>query len=191
MTKTYFTADTHFGHRAIISMCARPFSSIEEHDATLVDLWNGVVRPNDEVWHLGDFSYRAGEGGAERILRKLNGCIHLVKGNHDRHGVTSLPQWASVQDFKEIKLDGQRISLFHYGMRTWPAQWHDSIQLYGHSHTRLPGNSRSLDVGVDAWNYVPVDIEQIRARMATLPEWKPEEIGPEVDGDATDPGYRG
>lgn len=71
------------------------------------------------------------------------------------------------------------------------AQWHDSIQLYGHSHTRLPGNSRSLDVGVDAWNYMPIDIEQIRARMATLTEWKQEEVGPEPEEAADDTGYRG
>ena len=181
MAKVHFTADTHFGHRSILRMCQRQFDSIEEHDATLVELWNSVVRPNDEVWHLGDFSYRAGVEHAERILKKLNGRIHLVRGNHDRPAVLQLTQWASVQDFAEIKLDGQRISLFHYGMRTWPAQWHNSIQLYGHSHTRLPGNTRSLDVGVDAWGYMPVDIEQIRARMATLPEWRPEEVGDEPE----------
>lgn len=26
----YFTADTHFGHEAIIKMCQRPFESIED-----------------------------------------------------------------------------------------------------------------------------------------------------------------
>ncbi|RYG87688.1 MAG: hypothetical protein EON59_06705 [Alphaproteobacteria bacterium] len=57
--------------------------------------------------------------------------------------------------------------------------------------TRLPGNSRSLDVGVDAWNYVPIDIEQIRARMAILPEWTPEEVGPDPEEATDDTGYRG
>ena len=39
---------------------------------------------------------------------------------------------------------------------------------------------------------MPIDIEQIWARMATLPEWKPEEVGPKPDEEATDDtGYRG
>ena len=28
----YFTADMHFGHRAIINMQSRPFESVEGHD---------------------------------------------------------------------------------------------------------------------------------------------------------------
>ena len=186
---THFTADTHFGHKNIIRSCDRPFDTIEEHDAHLIDMWNAVVRKGDDVYHLGDFSYRAGVEHAERILKKLNGRVHLIKGNHDRPAVLQLP-WASVQDFLEIKLDGQRISLFHYGMRTWPAQWHGSIQLYGHSHTRLPGNSRSLDVGVDAWSYMPTNIEQIRARMAELPEWQPEEVHAEEFDEDVDQGFK-
>jgi calcineurin-like phosphoesterase family protein len=35
-------------------------------DAAMVARWNEVVRPNDDVWHLGDFALkiRAAEGGA-------------------------------------------------------------------------------------------------------------------------------
>ena len=39
----FFTSDTHFGHSKIIDYCKRPFSSIEEHDKTLIQNWNNVV----------------------------------------------------------------------------------------------------------------------------------------------------
>lgn len=43
---------------------------------------NEVVRPDDEVWHLGDFAMRDDLVG--KILPRLNGRHHLVMGNHDR-----------------------------------------------------------------------------------------------------------
>ncbi len=56
----HFTADTHFGHEGMMDgrmTWPRPFGSIEEHDETLIANWNAVVRPGDEIWHLGDFAY--------------------------------------------------------------------------------------------------------------------------------------
>ncbi len=45
--------------------------------------------------------------------------------------------------------------------------------LYGHSHGSLPGNSQSVDVGVDnGWGYKPVTLAQIEQRLKTLPEYK-------------------
>ena len=69
----------------------------------------------------------------------------------------------------DITVDGTRLILCHYGMRVWPAMHRGALQLYGHSHGRLPGNSLSCDIGVDDWGYAPVSLPQIRARLATLP----------------------
>jgi len=32
----WYTADTHFGHENVMKFCDRPFSSVEEMDATLI-----------------------------------------------------------------------------------------------------------------------------------------------------------
>ena len=42
------------------------------------------VKENDIVYHLGDFSF-GGKDNVEKFLKKLNGKIILVKGNHDRY----------------------------------------------------------------------------------------------------------
>ena len=92
----WLTSDTHFGHASVIAMCDRPFADVEEMDAALTERWNALVRPRDTVWHLGDFSLGP-KGTAERRFRRLNGSIHLVRGNHDGDDVVKGCAWASVQ----------------------------------------------------------------------------------------------
>jgi calcineurin-like phosphoesterase family protein len=154
----YFTADTHFGHAAIIEHSQRPFSTVAEMDAVLVANWNAVIQPRDTVYHLGDFCYKAVKS-PEAYLRKLNGTIHLTRGNHDSETARICADtFASVSDLLEVIIEGQRIVLCHYAMRVWPKSHHGSWHLYGHSHGTLPpeAGSKSLDIGVDCHNYYPV-----------------------------------
>ena len=55
----YFTSDHHFWHTNIIQYCNRPFVSIEEMNEVLIQNWNDLVLPEDEVYYLGDFSMAA------------------------------------------------------------------------------------------------------------------------------------
>ena len=86
MSEVYFTADSHFGHRGIITFPAtkpyRPFTTIEEHDEALIEKWNSVVQPKDIVFHLGDFCF--GKRHIQ-IAGRLNGNKRLVMGNHDMY----------------------------------------------------------------------------------------------------------
>ena len=56
MGKTFFIADTHFGHNAIIGYENRPFADIEEMDEHIIKCWNGTVTADDKVFIIGDFS---------------------------------------------------------------------------------------------------------------------------------------
>ena len=174
MTKTFFTADTHFGHRGVLGMCQRPFTDIEEHDAALVAAWNAVVGPRDTVWHLGDFALGASPERCADLFRRLRGRKRLVRGNHDRRRVLDLA-WESQDDIASVVVEGQRLILCHYGMRAWPGAFRGSLHLYGHTHGLLPDTAQSCDVGVDRWSYRPASLEEIRERMAATPDI-PEEI---------------
>ena len=90
MPKTWFTADTHLGHANTIKHCARPFGTAQEMDAVLIATWNAVVRADDGIWHLGDFSYRSAKAPAD-CLSRLNGRKHLVWGNHDTEQSKTAP----------------------------------------------------------------------------------------------------
>lgn len=182
--KTWWVSDTHFFHKNIILYSNRPFASKEEMEArsiqlesvkrmndAMVQAWNDKVSPEDTVWHLGDFALTKDRDGASRILDKLNGHKHLVRGNHDPSWVCNLPQWESVQDYKEQRIEGKNIVLCHYAMRVWNRSHHGALMFYGHSHATLPGNSQSVDVGVDNWDYAPIGLDEILARLKTLPPY--------------------
>ena len=169
MTKTWFTADTHLGHANIIKHCNRPFAGAEEMDAALIATWNAVVRKDDDIWHLGDFAYRSAKAPAD-YLRRLNGRKHLIWGNHDTEQSRTATGWVSSQAYAEITVEGTRVVLFHYGMRTWRGVGRGTLHLYGHSHGRLPGDRQCCDAGVDAWDYRPVMLREIQAFLKTQAE---------------------
>lgn len=80
--KIFVIADTHFGHKNIIDYCNRPFSSVEEMDATLIKNWNETVSNDDVIIHLGDLGLGKKEYIAS-IVSQLNGKKILILGNHD------------------------------------------------------------------------------------------------------------
>lgn len=161
----WFTADTHFGHERIIELCKRPFASVKEMDEELIKRWNDRVKPHDEVVHVGDFSWDA----QRPYLARLNGNKILIRGNHDHNITVMKANWDGVYDLWEVPVCDDQVTLCHYALKVWNKAHKGALHLYGHSHGRLPGDNQSLDVGVDCWDYRPVSIEEIKARMATLP----------------------
>jgi calcineurin-like phosphoesterase family protein len=179
---TFLIADTHFGHGAIIRMCARPFSDVREMDDTMRDLWNATVRPEDTAVHLGDFAHRYPVERLPRLFASLNGKKHLIKGNHDDKHTLELP-WESVRDIGYTSVDSQLLVLCHYALRTWPKIRKGALMLYGHSHGRLPGNVQSCDIGVDVLGFAPVRLSTIKAHLATLPLMNDPEARDEFEND--------
>lgn len=78
----FYTADLHLGYFPILHDTARPFASVEQMDRVLIDNWNARVGRDDTVYIVGDFSYNGGEAPTQ-YLSRLNGTLHLIRGNHD------------------------------------------------------------------------------------------------------------
>ena len=81
--KTFVISDTHFSHRNIIEYCSRPFPLVQEMDETMIRNWNNVVSDDDLVYHVGDFGLTRHYSYLINIMRRLNGKIILLRGNHD------------------------------------------------------------------------------------------------------------
>ena len=174
----WFTSDTHFGHRNILKFCNRPWDTVEEMDAALIENWNRVVKPEDIVFHLGDFAY-ATNGRWKEIINSLNGHIYLIVGNHDElryPGHQTFDLFEGVASQLLLDIDGRYVYLNHYPFLCYGGVYrgpnHAVIQLYGHVHSN-PNNENKdtsrldmtfpyqYDVGVDNNNYYPVSWNQI------------------------------
>lgn len=166
MQDIYITSDSHFNHTNIIKYCNRPFMNVGDMNESLINNWNERIRPNDIVYHLGDFGF--GEA-CKKIFKRLNGNKCLIVGNHDRTDTFDYG-WGWVKDVHQLKVDGQSIWLSHYPHRSWPKSFHGSWHLFGHVHGRMEPLGFSFDVGVDAWNYYPVSYEQIKNKILYLKE---------------------
>lgn len=176
----FFTSDTHIGHRGnpnkpgdrggIIGMAKRPYKTIEEHDEDLIRRWNAKVGPDDTVWHLGDFAM-GDQTRVPQIVARLNGRINLCWGNHDhqRKYEAFRDVFASIQDVAIVDIDKHNsVFLSHYAHRVWPRSHRGRFHFFGHSHGGTPPIARSIDVGVDCWNYEPVTFAEIVKRLKSL-----------------------
>ncbi len=178
MSNTWWTSDTHFGHRNIIRYCDRPYSSVEEMDEAIIKEWNNKVGPEDIVYHLGDFSFYRKVDVAISLLERLNGDIFFIKGNHDSDQFLKKAMMSSsvlgVKDIHSVKIDDpdaphgkQRIVMCHYAMEIWDRAHYGAWHLFGHSHGTLPDNldKMRLDVGLDNHDMKILSYEDIKIAM--------------------------
>jgi len=165
MSKTFLIGDTHFGHANILTFKTnegnplRPFTSILEHDETLIQNWNNTVSPNDKVYHLGDIGFKSWAKLSETLAR-LNGTKVLIKGNHDNF---KLSQYA--QHFKDVRgshtLD--KFILTHIPIHPESlARWR--ANLHGHLHSNSLDDDRYMNLSVEQIDFTPVDFEFIRSK---------------------------
>jgi len=169
---TFFLSDTHYSHSAIITYCDRGFKDVGEMNEALIRNYQEVVRPGDDVYHLGDFAM----WDHLNILRRLPGNKHLILGNHDykhRKKLRDSGLFIWIKDTFQLKTPTeenprQTIWLSHYSHQTWPQKGKGAWHLFGHSHGNLPGIGMSFDVGVDCCDYSPISLEQVKKRFKKL-----------------------
>jgi calcineurin-like phosphoesterase family protein len=188
--ETWYTADLHVGHSLVAGK--RGFKTPETHDAELARRWDNTVAAADTIWVLGDISAggRIGQAHALRWLAERPGTKHLITGNHDRvhpmhpdahkHLPAYLEIFATVQQSAHRTIAGQPILLSHfpYMDSTDPDDVHARFDqwrlpnmgawlLHGHLHNaRKTSSSRSIHIGLDAWNLSPVSINSIARIIA-------------------------
>jgi calcineurin-like phosphoesterase family protein len=119
---------------------------------------------------LGDFAFGNHEA-VNNYIKKLNGSIIFVKGNHDR----GLETWCKINGQKlhesyTFKIYGEEIFMAHFAHRVWHKSHYGTIHAYGHSHDMLPPLGLSMDAGVDGNNFKPHNIKDFIKRMEPIRE---------------------
>lgn len=139
----YYIADCHFGHEKVRELDKRPFDSVEQMDAYMIENWNQTVRrKKDEVVILGDFCMGKGERVNE-LLSCLNGKKYLITGNHDsvflrdKRFNTELFEW--IRPYAELHDNNRKVVLSHYPIICYNGQYHGKTgyMLYGHVHNTM------------------------------------------------------
>lgn len=152
----WLTSDPHYGCQKLVERSRTQFASIEEHDATLMELTNKYVQPNDTLVIVGDFC-KEKPGRYRPLIQCKN--IFYVLGNHDQEGKIRAVFGGNVGTQKMMKLtNGERVLCAHHPQCFWDRSHYGVYHAYGHLHWNLkretmmniglPGR-RSHDVGVD------------------------------------------
>ena len=174
----WFSSDLHLNHTNILRYDNREFSTIKEHDETIINNWNKEVAPNGNVLFLGDFCF-GDSSTAENYIKRLNGNIIFIKGNHEKplcgYLTKNKLKW---YDYLEIKVRDetlerkwQGLCLFHYPIFEWNKGHHGSWHLHGHCHGNCEINKNNtstkkmLDMGTNLWKYTPVSYRRIKSIM--------------------------
>ena len=164
MSEIFVTSDTHFNHGRIIEYCDRPFVTVEEMNEALVENWNRVVGKDDVVYHCGDFAM----GGAAEIgsfVKRLNGRIKLIKGNHDRYGSSRLRDCGFAEVYDRPIIIQDYLILSHAPMDTMVGRELPFFNIYGHVHDDSRYATMAFSgacVCVERWNYAPVSLEDLK-----------------------------
>lgn len=162
MPNIWLISDTHFGQESICSFKLsdgsklRPWDNVDKMDEELIERWNGVVKPNDTIYHLGDVVYNR---KALATISKLNGSKRLILGNHDIFDYSDYAKY-----FKRLhgsfKLDD--LLLTHIPVHTNSiAKW-TVCNIHGHIHNHDIPDGRYFNVSVERINYTPISLEDLR-----------------------------
>ena len=165
----YFTSDLHLGHENCISMCNRPFSSVDEMNEKLIDNWNKRVHKNDTVYIVGDFAYRSAVS-PEEYIKRLKGNKYLIIGNHDRSwigGVDLSKYFIGWSSYAVINTGKGKATLCHFPMLAFEGKY----LIHGHIHNNvnrpywscLKTMENALNAGVDINGYAPATFDELVA----------------------------
>lgn len=160
----YIISDTHFYHEHITGtkgFCKtrKHFSGSKEMNETIIDNWNAVVGAEDTVYHLGDIGLGRRRDVLE-ILKRLNGRIYFVRGNHDcSRDLTVFEKESPIlleePKFKIIpmgtikKRKGIMYYLTHYPQKLGASRL-KIRNLCGHLHESESSDPNVLNVGIDS-----------------------------------------
>lgn len=173
--RIFVTSDLHINHNREFIFKPRNFESISEMNEAIVSRWNEVVTPDDEVYVLGDLML-GDSASAIEYIKRLNGTLHIVCGNHDTDArinlYYSLPNVAEVTWALRLNYKKFHFFLTHFPCLTGNLEKESLTQctcnLYGHTHQKSNFYNDMpfmYHVGVDSHNCYPVLLDDIIKEM--------------------------
>jgi len=157
----YFTSDLHFGHRNVIRYCNRPFDTVAEMNAEIIENWNNVVTDKDRVFVVGDVALCRTEE-AKGYITQLNGHKICIRGNHDGHEKHMLKVGFDEFHYSlDYEMPDGRIALLnHYPIPRDLFSEYDLL-IHGHIHHGPRVRGQRLNVSCEIWDFSPVSVDRL------------------------------
>lgn len=150
-----------FGQERSRIISKRPYNSVEEMTEDLIAKWNETVKPEDTVYHCGDF-------GLYKYRKLLNGKIVLICGNYeDDISDEELYKYGFDEVHRgtySIKYNDTIITMQHEPYKIRDKRHLNKsgiINLFGHLHKLCLAKEYGVNVGVDLHNFKPIDIDTV------------------------------
>lgn len=159
MSKVFFIADTHFGHRNICKYRSQ-FSSPQEHDELLISNWNKVViKKKYQVWVLGDMCICNDKYNFDDLIKGLNGTIRIITGNH-----------CYLPAYKNLRIETGLVKKYGFWLShcpIHPQELRGHKNIHGHIHDKTIDDDRYICVCPEHIDYKPIELEEIRLTQPT------------------------
>jgi len=161
ISKVFLVGDLHLNHSKIIKYCYRPFKSVRQMNRILVNNWNKTINKNDIVFFLGDLVLGRKRNKIQHWLKKLNGNIYFIRGNHDRGNLKNILYFNKCI----IHFKGREFCLIHDPKKE--INWNDWI-IHSHTHNNniqmypfINKRNKTVNVGVELTDYKPISLAYI------------------------------
>lgn len=177
-------SDWHLNHDREFIWKARGFESVEQMNFAIVERHNFMVRPDEDVYVLGDLMLGPDMTLTTNLMRQMNGKFHIVRGNHctDRRWelYKTLPNVVETENSIYLKYLG-----YHFYMSHFPSLTGNNdkflkqmtLNLFGHTHQKehfFENNFWMYNVAMDAHDCYPCNLNDIIQEMKT--QWTDNQI---------------
>lgn len=168
-------SDWHLNHNREFIWKARGFESVEQMNFAIVERHNFMVRPDEDVYILGDLMLGSDMTLTTNLMRQMNGKFHIVRGNHDTDR-----RWEIYQTLANVVETKNSIYLKHQGYHFYMSHFPSltgnndkflkqmTLNLFGHTHQKehfFEDNFWMYNVAMDAHNCYPCNLNDIIQEM--------------------------
>ena len=169
MSKVYFISDLHLGHRNILKYRSH-FSSIEDHDNTIIENIMTVANKRNILWILGDVIFERGEDNRYyNMVKRISDSfesLNIVIGNHDtdNHYRQQLlfDLWKDGVYNKVHSLVGYKDSwLTHCPIHPEEIRKKQMV-IHGHTHNHIIDDPRYFNACCEHVDYTPINYQVIK-----------------------------
>lgn len=183
MRDTWVISDTHLFHTNILKFTdsntgklvrGDRFDNVDQMNECMLENWNSVVKQGDIVYHLGDV-VMGDHDQFKKLWPKFNGSKRLIVGNHDDIKFLStggffqkVLMWRMWPEFglmfSHVPLHESSLLRLTVRDGKYPEDCETLLNVHGHIHQNPSPEGPYRNVSVEAIDYTPINIEELRVK---------------------------